>query len=98
MPELTAKPQSASGKGCAFPTRLSILRALRFSAISLIIAILSGVAVGQSKPPVTTGSSEYQRGLSALQKGDLPAARVAFEKAVKLTPRRAVSPWGLSRL
>ena len=40
MSELTAKPQSAWGKGCALPTALSILRALRFSAISLIIAIL----------------------------------------------------------
>src|SRR5260370_7514437 len=94
MPELTAKPRPAWEKSCALPTRPSILRGLRFSAISWIIAIwiiaiLSGVAVGQAKPPAATGSSEYQRGLSAIEKGDLPAARGAFEKAVQLTPGSA---------
>jgi tetratricopeptide (TPR) repeat protein len=89
MPELTAEPKSASGKSRAVPTRLPIRRAVRFSVIPPIIAILSGMAVCQSKAPATAGSSEYQRGLSAMQKGDLSLARAAFEKAVKSNPKSA---------
>src|SRR5260370_36491797 len=94
MPELTAKPRPAWEQSARHPTSPASLTGLRFAAISCIIAIwiiaiLSGVAVGQAKPPAATGSSPYQRGLSAIEKGDLPAARAAFEKAVQLTPGSA---------
>src|SRR5260370_2404797 len=78
MPELTAKPQPAWEKSCALPTRPSILRGLRFSAISwiiaiLIIAILSGGPVAQANPPPPTRSSPYQPALPAPAQPHPPA-------------------------
>ena len=65
--------------------RLPILASL------LVIAIVCCIAVAspQTKPPSSAASTAYQTGLDAMSRGDLPAARDAFEKAVKLSPRDA---------
>src|SRR5438552_2512008 len=54
-------------------------------AITVMIALTSFAAA--QKPSGTQVESIYQRGMAALQKGNLPAARTAFEKVVKLAPK-----------
>ncbi|MGA7927902.1 MAG: tetratricopeptide repeat protein, partial [Candidatus Sulfotelmatobacter sp.] len=65
------------------------MRVSRFSASLLVVAIVCRIAVAspQAKPSHSAVSTAYQTGIDAMTRGDLPAARDAFEKAVKLSPR-----------
>ena len=86
---------SAKGPICAILRRQSLtsipMRATRFSVSLLFLAILGGrcMALPQTKPTGSASSTAYQSGLTAMQRGDLPAARAAFEKAVTLNPQSA---------
>ena len=64
------------------------MRVLPFSGL-LIVLITCGTlrAARQTKPSAAAPSSVYQTGVAAFERGDLPAARTAFQQAVKLTPQ-----------
>ena len=58
--------------------------------VLIVLAILCSVAGTAGQTPADRGSPKaYQAGVAAMQRGDLPAARTAFEKAVGLNPRSA---------
>jgi tetratricopeptide (TPR) repeat protein len=63
----------------------------RFSFGFIAIAIICPIATAApAQTPANSGSSTpYQTGRIAMQKGDLSAARTAFEKAVRLNPQSA---------
>src|SRR5882672_7400268 len=73
---------------------------LRFSACSLVLAISCGGAAAQSgqsargsssrnDSAAKTAAADYQRGITAMQLGDLATAHAAFEKAVQANPQSA---------
>jgi tetratricopeptide (TPR) repeat protein len=48
-------------------------------------------SLARAAAPASAAATAYQHGLEALKKGDLPTARTAFEKAVRLSPTDAAS-------
>src|ERR1022692_530188 len=61
------------------------------SSSLLVVALVCRLVTAspQATPLGGAASAAYQSGLAAMSRGDLPAARNAFEKAVKVNPRNA---------
>src|SRR6266852_6203706 len=72
---------------------------LRLCAALLFFLCIATVCAAQStdsaKDVASLATATYQRGMSALQKGDLVSARTNFEKVVRLAPK---SPEGHNSL
>ena len=58
-------------------------------AAVLVFVLISVGVLGQNSPPAKAGSADYQRGIAAMQQGDLATARTDFERAVRANPRSA---------
>src|SRR5579863_427777 len=69
------------------PGRMTL--ASELFTICVFCGMLSALASAQAKPSADPGASDYQRGIAALQRGDLGAARAGFDKAVQANPRSA---------
>src|SRR5436189_136107 len=67
----------------------ALLRGFAIRALAILFLLPACAAVPQRRSPSAAAESAYQRGMSALKTRNLPAARVAFEDAVKLAPRSA---------
>src|SRR5712692_4941019 len=69
------------------------------AALLFFLCIATAVCAAQStdsaKDVASRATATYQRGMSALQKGDLVSARTNFEKVVRLAPK---SPEGHNSL
>ena len=65
------------------------MRATPLSGGLLVVALACGIALAspQTNPAPGEAPTIYQTGLAAFKRGDLPAAREAFTKAVELNPR-----------
>src|SRR5271165_6609381 len=65
---------------------------LRAGAVALVFLVVCGVGRGQTtngnaSADAAAANSSYSQGVDALQRQDLPGARAAFEKTVRLIPR-----------
>ena len=78
--------------GSRSPGRLSLATRLFPSSVSsamLYSAMLYATASAQAKPSADAGAADDQRGIAALERGDLIAARAGFDKAVQANPSSA---------
>src|ERR1700723_2075349 len=60
-----------------------------FRSFSFIGVAVAGALVAAQGPANSDAAAAYQSGRMAMEKGDLRAARSAFEKAVRLNPGSA---------
>src|SRR5437879_6658254 len=54
-----------------------------------VVSLGASEQAAKSSPVSARAASTYQRGMKALQKGDLATAQAEFEKVIRLTPRSA---------
>src|SRR6266404_1980222 len=68
---------------------LAAFRRIRIPEIVFLLVAIALPAISQKKVDKPAVDTLYQQGLRSLQKGDLAAARAAFEKVVQLAPNAA---------
>ncbi|MGH9816859.1 MAG: hypothetical protein ACRD6I_12335, partial [Candidatus Acidiferrales bacterium] len=55
--------------------------------LSCVVLACAFSLLAQRSSDAARAQASYQRGLEAVQQGNLAAARMAFERAVKLSPQ-----------
>src|SRR5689334_7666556 len=70
-------------------------REVRLRIAALFFAPLCLSAQSDSPPATAAASKPFSEGAAALQRGDLPAAKLSFEKAVRQNPSDAQARNGL---